>query len=256
MRKVLVAGCSYSAGWRLPGEKHCPDLWCNQLFPDHDVSNIAWHGANNEGIFHEVCKNIRLVHYDQILVAWTAIPRYTFNFGLELYDTTTKFTDEPLHLVGNEYIAGAYLEDIGNRIRRYHNDHWDILKIVQYVNIILELARYHKQGSVWFVNALLPWCKNYFSKISFQQPSELDPFLQNMLQIELRDDSEIRNLYEKIHKDYALHGSINQPNWLNLYASLDNLKVDTISSNDSHPGLNSQGVYAKKLREQLCGKQN
>ena len=256
MRKVLFAGCSFTAGWRLPGEKFYPDLWCNQLFPDHTVTNVAWHGANNEGIFHEVCRQIRLVHYDKIVVAWTSIPRYTFNLGLELWDTSTRLVDQAVELIAKQTVTGEYLAATGDRLRKFHNDHWDILKVVQYVNIILDIARYHQQGRVYFINALLPWCNDYFRRIDFERPSELDPYVQDMLQVEDRDDEQVKKLYKKIHTDYAANGGIQMGEWLNLYQSLDSIKVDTIAKHDYHPGIRSQRVFVEKLRERLCDKQN
>ena len=255
MKKALFLGCSYAAGWGFPGEKLHSELWTNQLFPGHQVVNLAWHGADNDSIFHEACKNIRLVHYDQIVVAWTAVPRYRFQFGLELYDTGTSLLNTPVRLVNKEVVDGKFLQETGDRIRRYHNDHWEILKVVQYVNIILELARYHQQGEVWFVNSLLPWCGDYFNKKHISKPNELDPYVQKMLQVDRRDDPEIFDLYSKIHRDYAAHGSINQSTWLNLYSSLDSMKIDTVAQDDHHPGTASQQVFVNKLREQLCAKQ-
>lgn len=255
MRKALFVGCSYTAGWRLPDEKLCPDLWCNQLFPDHEVCNHAWHGASNEGIFYEVCKQLRLVHYDKIVVAWTAIPRYAFHLGLELWDTNSNLIAQSVDVSG-ETVSAQYLKETGDRIRRYHNDHWDIVKLVEYTNVILELAQYHQQGSVYFVNALLPWCQDYFIKAPWSTPTDLDLYLQNMLQVECRDDQEVVALYKKIHHDYAAHGSINSLSWLNLYNSLDSIKIDTVSIDDSHPGVASQAVFVKKLRERLCEPQS
>jgi hypothetical protein len=76
-----------------------------------------------------------------------------------------------------------------------------------------------------------------------------------MLQVDQRDDQEIFDLYSKTHNDYAAHGSINQSTWLNLYSSLDSMKIDTVAQGDHHPGPASQQVFVNKLREQLCAKQ-
>jgi hypothetical protein len=54
-----------------------------------------------------------------------------------------------------------------------------------------------------------------------------------------------------IHKHYNNYGGIQEKYWLNLYQSQNKLKVDTISTVDTHPGLNSQQVFTEYFYKQL-----
>lgn len=225
------------------------------MFPQADIHNIAAHGANNRFIFQETVRCMRTTKYDTIVVAWTAIPRFRFNLGLELYHTASLLEERSIDLVAGQHIDADQLLKFGNFLRRYHNDHWDILELVQFVNILLDLKKTHAQGNVWFVNALVPWCQNYFDVLTVNKPSEFDEYLQKILQADLRDDTETLALYQKIINDYHDHGGIQPMHWLNLYQSLDSLKVDTCYAGDYHPGLRSQQVFAEFLGKSLKTKQ-
>jgi hypothetical protein len=98
---------------------------------------------------------------------------------------------------------------------------------------------------------LTPWPKNYFTKKECTLPSELSEFERRILNVDTRDDEEIFKLYNKIHNDYQLYGGIHEEYWLNLYDSLRSLQIDDASSTDQHPGLLSQDVFVKKLKQNI-----
>jgi len=249
MKQVLVNGCSYAAGWKLSGEKACDDLWCNQLFEQAQVTNLAQHGVNNHWIFLHTAQALRQQTWDHVIVAWTAIPRYHFRAGLELYPTDTKLTSErDIHIVGGQTITRHWQEELGNQLRKIHNDHWDILDLIYYVNILAELAG----AKISFVNSLLPWSNNYFEYDANITVPQLDHYTKTLLQSDLRDDVEIIDLYHHIHQHYQQAGGVCPNIWLNLYESLDQLKVDTHSVYDKHPALKSQKIFAEFLRKKMC----
>jgi hypothetical protein len=59
-----------------------------------------------------------------------------------------------------------------------------------------------------------------------------------------------------IHTQYAEYGGIQEKYWLNLYNSLQNQQVDTVSSADFHPGYQSQELYTSYLAPILHKKLN
>lgn len=193
---------------------------------------------------------MRRIKFDRVVVAWSVIPRYHFRAGLETYCTDTKLDGKyDINLVGGEVITKHWLQETGDRLRMIHNDHWDILDLVQYVNILKSL--WNQSNGLHFVNAMGPWCRDYFTRQNAVVPSDFDPYIQSLLRCDERSDQEIFDIYNRIHSEYDEHGGINADLWLNLYDSFDSLKTDTIAHDDVHPGLASQDVFTKFLRQYL-----
>lgn len=248
--KVLAVGCSYTYGFGLDQENNDPKLWINQVAKelDFDLTNLAEVGRNNDWIFQTTASEIMREHYDLVIVAWTTIPRYAYSFGLELWNTW-RILAKPgsdVHLHDGMVIKKSELDSIGNKMLSWHNDHWDIVKLITYVNVLTKL----QLGKVVFVNAMGPWDEGFFNHIDYSSPSELGAYTNQLLDINGRSDDDVRVLYNKIHNDYSLAGSIQQHHWLNLYSSLRNLQIDTVAI-DAHPGYASQDVFADHIGSQL-----
>jgi hypothetical protein len=255
--KVLIVGCSYAVGHGLDLERHDPKLWSNQLFPDAEISHAGKSGANNNWIFLETISQLQKQYYDIVLVAWSAIPRYNFHVGLELYPVETMLTNtHNINLNSKVTISGKWLESIGNNLNKIHNDHWDLLNLVKYVNTLIELQVKSRRGKIVFVNSLGPWSNNYFEYKNIQLPSDLDPYVQKLLEVDQRDDKDIFDLYSMTHTQYAEYGGIQETHWLNLYNSLKKQQVDSVSDTDLHPGYKSQQAYVTYLAPLLNKKLN
>jgi len=255
--KILIAGCSFANGSGLPGESTNSRIWANQLankLHAKSVKNIAKTGANNQWIFLETVSALIKDTYDLVLVEWSAIPRYKINVGLELYSTDSML-DRSINLVGKETISATWLNDLKNSLLKLHNDHWDILNLVKYINVLIELQTKSRSGEIFFINGLCPWSDQYFVKKPFNLPSDLDKYTYDILQADQRDDSEALQLYDMIHRQYQEYGGIQESRWLNLYESQMKTKIDTVSSTDLHPGYASQDMYSnnfyKILKEKL-----
>jgi hypothetical protein len=249
-RNILAVGCSYTKGHGLVDEEKNPLLWVNRLFQDvGKVTNIAQHGWNNESIFHAAVEELSNKNYDVVLICWSAIPRYNVNVGLEWYSTRTLLTkDFDIHINDNVTFSGKKLEKIGNSLLEFHNDHWDILNMVRYVNILIRLQVKLKKGKILFANGLGPWGKNYFQTKPWNTPDELDDYTKFILSVDTRDDNEIKEIYNKVHNSYLNAGGIQEKYWLNLYNSLHDMRIDFASNSDHHPGYQSQNYYASLFR--------
>lgn len=253
MKKALVAGCSFTAGHGLDGGIKDSRLWINQIFDDHDITNTAISGLNNHSIFIASAQELKHADYDIALVAWSAIPRFNLKLGLEVYSTVTMLKDHSQDVNLNPYctVSNRWQKKVGDQLRKYHNDHWDILHLVNYVNILIDLTR-NTKTKIFFVNALCPWPDGYFNFAHVDNyRTDLNSYYQNLIQIRTRDDIGIGKLYEKIHNDYESAGGIHEEYWLNLYHSLVNQRVDSISDSDNHPGYLSQDMYAKYFKDKL-----
>jgi hypothetical protein len=246
--KFLAVGCSFTKGHGLDLEYNDPQLWVNQLFPTNSVTNLSKTGANNDWIFLETMSQLIQQHYDVVLIGWSAIPRFNFHVGLELYPVDTMLqvaTDINLH--SNRTVSGKWLKNLGNGLRKIHNDHWDIVTLIKYVNTLIELQEHTRGGKIFFVNTLSPWDRDYFTKKIINLPSDLTQYEQNLLEVNMRDDDEIFKLYNMTHEQYQRYGGIQEAHWLNLYDSLRSMQVDDVSTTDSHPGYLSQGQFSKFL---------
>ena len=252
-KKVLVSGCSFTVGCGLDGEKNNPNLWVNQLFDSSIVKNIALAGRNNHSIFVNTIGELMNYDYDLVIVAWSVIPRFNFNVGLETYETLTRLTgDYDINI--NNYITfkKEWLKKIGDSLLKIHNDHWDIVSLISYVNALIkihEIENTNKQ--IFFINTYGPWSDNFFEYKKLNQPNDLSDYEKYLLDVETRDDNEIFDLYNKIHNDYQKYGGIKQCHWLNLYNSFEKMKVDNASTIDLHPGIKSQELYSKYLKSIL-----
>ena len=233
-------------------------IWANQLskkFKATTVHNVAKTGANNSWIFLETMSELVKNNYDLVLVQWSAIPRYKVNVGLELY-TVDSLMNQEVNIVGKETVSKKWLEDLKNRLLRIHNDHWDLLNLVKYVNVLIELQIKARQSKIFFINGLGPWSDQYFVKKQINLPSDLDKYTSNLIQVDLRDDAEIFEMYNMIHEHYKIYGGIQQNYWLNLYHSMSQMKIDTIHAGDPHPGLASQDMFVEYFYQQLKQKLN
>jgi hypothetical protein len=251
--QVLIVGCSVTKGVGLTLEKLDPNLWINQLvtkyYPTATITNLSESGVNNEWIFSRALSEIIRNDYDVVIIGWSELARFGMNLGLETYWTRTMFKhqDVAINITPNITISPNWQGEVGDELRRYYNDHWNILELVKYVNALVYVQEISKKSKIYFVNAMLAWSLDYFTRKSFFTPSELSNFEKNMLTVDTRDDNQILELYTTIHNQYDNVGGIHQKNWLNLYNSLLSMQVDNASEIDNHPGYQSQDIFVEHL---------
>jgi len=257
-RSLLACGCSFTAGYGLLAEKNDPRLWINQLANKlgYDLTNIADPGRNNDWIFVETALEMSKHKYDAVIVAWSVLPRINIDLGLELYTTTSKLMGTHVINTNEKTFSKKWQIAVGDKLLQAYNYHWDLLKIIKYVNI---LKSQHKH--IYFVNTYGPWSDNFFTKIDVQLPSDLDEFTQDLLNVKTRNDKEIFQLYNMIHSQYNDAGGINSDLWLNLYDSFQKNKIDLASDTNSsittgHPGYLSNDLYTEMLYPVLKEKLN
>lgn len=121
MKQILAVGCSMTKGHGLEKESQDPKLWVNRIFESiGTVHNLSMTGRNNQWIFHETMSALLREKnaYDIVLVGWSAIPRYFFHAGLELYSVHTMLTDIDINLNNRVTIPGSWLAEIGNNYKK------------------------------------------------------------------------------------------------------------------------------------------
>lgn len=278
MKKIVFAGCSFTAGagWTdtsseqqavIANEKNSPYLWTNlchkniRRLASLEQINIGQTGASNTEIFRNVVNTIGQLgdKIDVIVCQWTTAPRYTFHTGFELWGGTgesiTK-TKNKLHDVQTrqgEVWSREYIRDLLDRIKVLHHLHWEIVKVVDYSNIITNLAK--KLGNpgptVFFVNGLCVWDKDYFTELQNVKPESYTEFTKNnILDINNRSDEDIYKLYALAHQHYREAGGIDEQQWLNLYSSFKQNKTD-VNFDQIHPGTHSNQFYYHTIEQRL-----
>ena len=270
MKKLLVSGCSFTAGH---GWKYCngdqeqssrlecktsPYLWVNlchtkiEKFQNLELINIGVGGFSNTQIFENTIDSLIEHHtsIDTLIVQWTAMPRYTWRVGLELWDTSESLSCDRKHKIqlsdGTVY-SRKYLQDLTDRLIATHHLHWEILKLLKYATIINRYCDRFGISCV-FVNGICPWDKNYFTKLDNVMPSDYTQFTQTeILNIKDRSDQDIFKLYAKIHSDYDQY-PIRHAQWINLYDSFRQNRLDTNYDGD-HPGVDSNQLFFQMVND-------
>jgi hypothetical protein len=267
-KKILFSGCSYTAGngWLdiKPEEsiqievKDCPYLWVNLChsetlrFNHLKMINLGQGGASNTEIFTNTIRAIAELgdSIDTIFCQWTSMPRYNWNVGFELWNTSENFDYNPqqsrkpdVNLNKGDIWSRTYLNELTDRLRVLHHLHWEIVKVVDYSHVIYTLAKKLGIANVFFINGLCPWDQNYFVELPNAKPEEYTEFTKiNILNIDSRDDKEIFELYTLAHRHYNESGGIDSKTWINLYDPFNKNKIDT-NYDKQHPGIESNRRY-------------
>ena len=273
-KKVIFAGCSFTAGVGLvDGElsetnlvksKEHPDLWVNLCYngiknlKKHELINVSSPGASNTEIFEYTIDFITKFgkNIDTIFCQWTSAPRYNFQAGFELWNTTegidiANWRKHDIRLSDGTVFPRKYLLDLLDRIKVMHHLHWEIVKIVKYSNIISELAKSIGIKNVFHINGLCPWDENYFIELKNSKPSDYTKFTRTeILNINTRSDKDIHELYSRAHQHYRDVGGVDNIQWINLYNSFYNQIIDT-NFDKVHPGTKTNQIYYQIISNRL-----
>lgn len=250
-KKLLISGASIAAGTGLDNERKDSKLWANQLAKEYGLSptNIAQVGDDNKEIFFNTMLELSKNQYDYVIVQWVPIPNINIRYGLEIYPTrfnligTREFGE--INLVSNQHLDLKSIKKSRDYQMKFYKEHWEIRELLAYCKFIKHTAT---TAHVYFLNYSMPWdCNRYFDVVDWTTPSELDEFTQNLLDVDLRSDNDVRKLYNTIHQDYSHWGPVNLLDWFNLYEPLQMLQVDQVSESDHHPGYLSQEIFSQFL---------
>jgi hypothetical protein len=272
-RNVVFVGCSFTAGqgWKdlTPEEsiqaecKDSPYLWvniCHNGIPriQHlNLVNFGQGGASNTEIFENAARAISSMgnEIDIMFCQWTSGPRYNFNVGFELWNTSESLhgpllRKHDIQLSNGDHWSREYVRDLLNRLLVMHHCHWEIVKIIDYSATLTRLAT-QVGFNIFFINGLCPWDKNYFTRLDNVDPERYTLFTKTeILNIESRDDQDIFKLYNLAHHHYQQAGGIDETKWVNLYNSFLRNTVD-VNFDLKHPGKQSNLIFSNLIKEKI-----
>jgi len=231
--KLLVSGCSITAGFAFNNEKKNPDLWCNKLSThlNADITNIAQPGLDNTSIFVNTFNELTKDHYDLAVIQVSGLTRLNL--------TPSNHGVRPIDPIHNENIADYYLSDSEwNSFRKNFlmlNGpilHWD--RLVKFLNIS---QCFNTQ--VLFVNGLVSWSKDFFN----QTDSLFHRYLISDSEI---PDDEISTMLDYVNETKK---EINLNNWLDIDPMMS-YKSDTANDN-VHFGSKTHETLFNRIKEKI-----
>jgi hypothetical protein len=259
---TLFTGCSYTEGSGFELEKNDPGLWVNllhknvKILQNTKLVNSGVAADSNDQIFINSVEHILKYDTKFVFVEWTSYPRHAFNLGIETYKTKVNFIpNSPIKLDNTNQQFGLneitytkkYLEELRDRVVTLNHPHYEIFKIVNYVNILTNLCKL-KKCLIFFINGLCEWDQDFFIKKENALPYDYTNYTKKILNVDNRDDDEIYILYNKLHSEYNSVGGIQESRWLNLYNSLRKNRID-VNNDNIHPGYKSNQKYFEFLSQ-------
>ena len=255
----IFAGCSFTQGTGLANESKDKDLWVNivhsTLFNDTKLLNISKGGFSNLDILHSAIDAILSIECQFLFVQWTELLRYKVNPSVEIYPTSINLLGSRQRLSvdihPNITYSKNYIDNIKNRFFDLHHPHYEIVKAFEYSCLLQKLCE--RFGiSVFFINGILPWDKNYFLHICDPNrlPSDTTLYTQQQLNAATRNNEEYFLLYDKVHHDYKILETIRH-NWLNLDSGFRTCFYLDRALDNRHPGITSNQQFAQHLIENI-----
>lgn len=234
--KVLIAGCSLSSGWGFDQGRADPRIWPNML--GLEVTNIAQTAASNYDIFLASLWEQTQNQYDLVLNQFTALDRITMATGVDsllILNTINPTLAQPKllkHIPISDLGVFARVLTMANNLWKNFHDLITMTKILS-----------SQSTPNYFINGLLPWEDDFFT-----QHDRDDVFTRNLLSIDT-DYAKLKEILKHSKKQF------NTTQWINLTVNWQIQKLDSISNNDIHPGINSQIFFANQVNNFLKEKQ-
>lgn len=263
MPKLVFTGGSITKGngWDFRDTYQRDNFWVNRvgaeipIFSNLEMLNLGISNGNNDEIFRASVDVLAKYGHDisYLFCSWVSVPRYRYSLGLEPWSTQDSQQDLLEDIEINKIIIKKdYVNNLKRRFFTLHHLHFEITKILEYVNIVSRLGQ--RLGvPVFHINDTCPWDEEYFT-IQTGTPSNYTYFTQTeILNVDNRPDDEIYKLYKRMHRDYDLAGGVNPDRWINLYQSWKNLQID-YNPDGTHPGVRSNEIYVDVMKKNVSEK--
>ena len=205
-----------------------------------DYENLSVSGASNHMIFMQCADAIRSKEYDIVFCQWTALNRLWLYPGPDTRycvtgDRKDSYEYRDIHLDSASKIK------LESQIKILNHDYQNIIELINYVQILEDLASLHKTKIV-HINGMVPWQSDLIS-------GPLSSYTKEILDFDSRNDKEIQALLRPLQIKFA---GVNQAHWVNLFDSFQCNMID-LGPQGHHPGPKSHRAMAEKIYNYLQG---
>jgi hypothetical protein len=235
------AGCSFTTGVGLPGEKSDINNYCNIVSAQYNASvrNISVPGNSNYDIFMSVLNELVTQHTDKLFVQWSGLNRQRLYPG----PNTQLFLSEKNNQ-GFQYrdisMSRGELQKLARQYHMLNHDYHRLIELTNYCDIITRLGHTYNTQIV-FINGILPWTQDiYYSNTADNYAENLSDYSKEILEFDTRDDAELNEIFTQLHNRVR---SLDQDQWVNMFISMFQLITDRGTDGD-HPGPVSHQLYA------------
>jgi len=242
--KVAFVGCSLTRGDGFAMAYLAPEIWPNiisRVF-NYDSRNLAITDASNLRIFQTASAAIKSKQYELIFCQWTALDRMWTSPAPNVWycltdDKNDSFEYQNLKLDPHEK------NELTRMIKMLNHDYQNIMELVDYVNVLEDLARHH-QVKLVHVNGMIPWKSDLGDATVAQDFDRMSAYTRQVLDFDNRTDDQIKPLFETLHKKFI---TMNTKNWVNVFdAFID--KCQDFAPKGQYPGTRSQVIISNQVR--------
>jgi len=244
---VCFNGCSFTVGEGFnpeDREKYNYDSLLSDQF-QFNKTNQALSGNSNYKIFLSSCLALTSRRYDIVFVQWSALNRIWLSPGPDtvffVNNTEHKhYTYRDLHLNQKQKSF------LSNTLLLLNHDYQNIFDLVDYCNILAQLANYNKT-QVIFINGLVPWTQDLITPVTDNFEVNFSDYTKSILDFSSRDDSELKDFFTRLQNKFA---TLDQSLWVNLFESFQKNAVDK-GLRGHHPGIKSNIWMADQISKYL-----
>ena len=236
---ITVADCSFSAD----------NICYPYIVADHynaTLKNLAVHGNSNYNIFMSAANELATNTPNMLIVQWSALNRIWAypSPGIETCSVTNgltkSFGSSKLATSKGLVFTEKQLIEFGELYSRLNCDYHHILTLIDYCNVLCNLAK--DKCRLIFINGLIPWTADLV--LEDNDLDKLSAYTKEILNFDTSPDDEIYRFLIALKKKIK---TLDQELWINMFDSMLNNRIDTISKIDYHPGPKTHKALSNKI---------
>lgn len=241
---VAFCGCSLTRGdgFDLADQDQCYPALLQQQLRLH-TENLSVSGASNHMIFLQAAGALQTGQFDMVICQWSALNRLWFSPGPQCWYYATGDDRDSFEYRDLRFDRGQKCA-LENMVRLLNHDYQNILTLIDYVNIVDDLADHH-DCQVVHVNGLVPWTPDMANSLS--NFDDLSAYTRELVDFDHRDDAEIQQLLEPLRRKFS---TLRQQRWVNLWQSFHSLSTD-LGPQGHHPGPQSHAHMAQLILQYI-----